>query len=216
MEYLVTVENISQTEAISTDIMGFIERGLSLTNSIFALVVIVIGLSCIKPLKEKQTAASFTFWSQLRIRLIKIHSHLTANDMCLYYLYDPAVSKMWDGVLAPKPETFCSIKDAVNETLNFLQGADDQMPPYPGWTKEYTKLLKYLTDIIAFDICESTAKFKYKEMVEYSHLSKLRDEICKLIESICTKIESKQLSIENRLTIVWYKRIGSHLGICQI
>lgn len=211
MEYLVAVKNICQTEASGADILESIEQGLSFAHSLFALVVIVIGLSWLKPLKEKESAASFTFWSQLRIRLIKIHSHLMANDMCLYYLYDPLVSRQWDGVLAPKSETFRSLRDAVDETLIFLQGAKDQMPAYPGWTKEYTELLEYLTDIVAYDICESTAKFKYKEMVEFSNLSVLRSNICNLIESICMKIEARQLSIENKLTVAWYKRIGSYL-----
>lgn len=215
MTYWAIAGNISQAEASCESILEYIEQGLAFANSFFPLVVIIIGLSWLKPLKEKQRAASFTFWSQLRVRLIKIHSHLRANDMCLYYLYDPSVCRQWDGVLAPEPEIFRSLRDAVDETLDFLQGADDQMPPYSGWTSEYTRLLEYFTDIIAFDICESSAKFKYKEKAEYSDLSKLQNKLCELIESICAKIESKQLFIERKLTIVWYKRIGIFFGQCQ-
>lgn len=211
MEYIAAIENISQTEVSGVDILGHIDQGLSIANGLFTLVVIVIGLSWLKPLKEKQRAASFTFWSQVRIRLIRIHGHLVANDKCLYYLYDPVVSRQWDGILAPPPETFRSLKDMVEETLNFLQGADDQMPPYLGWTEEYTKLLEYLSDIVAFDICDSTTKFKYKETVEYQDLSQLRDGICKLIKDICDKIKTKQLSIEYKLTARWYKHIEDFL-----
>lgn len=208
MVYLAVAENISQAEASGVDILEYIENGVSLSSNFFALVVIIIGLSWLKPLKEKQNAASFTFWSQLRVRLIKVHGHLMANDMCLFYLFDPTVCEGWDGVLAPDPEIFRSLRDTVEETLNFLQGADDQMPPYPGWTNEYTELLGYLTDIVAFDICNPKAKFKYMETVEYGDLLGLRNKVCNLIESISTKIEAKQVFIENKLTIAWYKRIG--------
>lgn len=208
MEYLVVVKNISQAEANGSGIWEYIDKGLSLSNSLFALVVIIIGLSWLKPLKEKQSAASFTFWSQLRIRLIKVQSHLMAEDNCLYYLYDPEVSKGWKDTLAPNPESFRFLRNVIEETLNFLQGADDQMPPYPGWTNDYTNLLEYFTDIIAYDICDSKAKFKYTNPVEYSDLTESRNNICRLIESICTQIKSKQLSIEKKLTIAWHKRVS--------
>lgn len=208
MVYLTVAENISQAGASDVNILEYIEKGVSLSSSFFAVVVIIIGLSWLKPLKEKQNAASFTFWSQLRVRLIKVRSYLMANDKCLYYLFDPKVCREWDGVLAPDPEDFRSLKGAVEETINFLQGADDQMPPYLGWTNEYTELLEYLTDIVAFDICDPKAKFRYTDTVEYRYLSGSRDKLSKLIESICTKIKVKQLFIENKLTIAWYKRIG--------
>lgn len=207
MEYLAAAMSISQAETGSVGVLEYIEQGLSLSNSLFALVVIIIGLSWLKPLKEKQSAASFTFWSQLRVRLIKVHSHLMANDNCLYYLYDPKVCRGWEGVLAPEPEDFRPLRKVIEETLDFLQKEDDQMPPYHGWTNEYTELLEYLTDIVAYDICDSKAKFKYTDTVEYCSLLQLRDMLCNLIESICEEIKSKQLSIENKLTIAWYKRI---------
>lgn len=211
MEYLIVVKNISQAESGGAGILEYIEKGLSLSNSLLALVVIIIGLSWLKPLKEKQSAASFTFWSQLRIRLIKVRGHLMADEKCLYYLYDPKVSGEWESTLAPEPEDFRPLRDVIEETLNFLQGADDQMPPYSGWTNNYTELLEYFTDIVAFDICNSKAKFKYTTKADYCDLTQLRDKICNLIESICTKIESKQLSIENKLTVAFPKRIGFFL-----
>ena len=211
MEYFVLAMNIDQAE---TNVVGFfenIDKILAVINSLSALVVIIIGLSWLRPLKEKQNAASFTFWSKLRVRLIQIHRHLQVNDNCLYYLYSPIVSSRWDAILAPDPEEFHSLKDVVDETLTFLQGADDQMPPYFGWTDDYTKLIESLTDIIVFDICEPSAKFRYQEIVEYGDLLNKRKDICDLIISMCSKIENNQKSIESKLTVARYKRIWMFL-----
>ncbi len=209
MEYLVTLMNINQTNADNVNKVNLLkqmDQVLKISNSLLALVVIIIGLRWIKPLKEKQSAASFTFWSQLRIRLIKIRGYLKSNDQCLYYLYSPGVRNKWDAILAPSPMEFTSLKDAVEETLIFLQSAEDQIPPYPGWTDNYTNLLYYLTDIVIFDICDSSGKFKFTNSVDYSHLSNLQELICNLIDSMCTEIVNKQEDIEKKLTLPWYKR----------
>lgn len=206
MEYLLAA-HMNQTEVSSVNMLEYVDQVLTIANSLFALMVIIIGWSWLKPLKEKQSGASFTFWAQLRIRLIKIQSHLKENSNCLYYLYNQKARESWSSILAPDPKEFNSLKITVDETLTFLQGAEDQMPPYSGWTDDYTKLLYYLTDIIVFDICNSKEKFKFTTPVEYSNLLSLQNSICDLIESMCGNIVSKQKSIENKLTIAWYKRI---------
>lgn len=207
MEYLLATANMNQTEVSSVNVLEHVDQVLTIANSLLALVVIIIGWSWLKPLKEKQSSASFTFWAQLRIRLIKIRSHLKVNNKCLYYLYSQKARESWSSILAPDPNELNSLKITVDETLTFLQSADDQMPPYFGWTDDYTKLLYYLTDIMVFDICNPNAKFKFTTPVEYSDLLDLQDSICTLIESMCANIVSKQKSIENKLTIAWYKRI---------
>lgn len=207
MEYLIETANINQTEVNNVSILENMDQVLTLANSLLALVVIIIGMSWIMPLKEKQNAASFTFWSQLLVRLIRIKSHLMSDSKCLYYLYSPEARSSWSGVLAPNPSEFSSLKEMVAETLSFLQGADDQMPPYSGWTDDYKKLLDFFTDIIIYDICNSGTKFKYTTSVEYGSLINLVNSICDLIELICNNIVDKQKYIERKLTIPWYKRI---------
>lgn len=209
MEYLATLTNINQTNADNVNNVNLLEQMdqvLKISNSLLALVVIIIGLNWIKPLKEKQSAASFTFWSQLRIRLIRIRGYIKSNDQCLYYLYGPKARNNWDAILAPSPMEFRSLKDAVEEILTFLQSAEDQIPPYLGWTDNYTNLLDYLTDIVIFDICDSGGKFKFTNPVGYSHLLALQESICTLIDSMCKEIVNKQEDIEKKLTIPWYKR----------
>lgn len=204
------IMNINQTTANNVNnanLLDQMDQILKITNSLLALVVIIIGLSWLKPLKEKQSEASFTFWSQLRIRLFRICGHIKSNDQCLYYLYAPEARSDWDAILAPDPDKFRSLKDTVEEALTFLQNAKDQIPPYSGWTDDYTELLGHLTDIIVYDICNSIEKFKFKDPVEYSNLSRTQESICILIDSMCKKIVSKQENIEKKLTIAWYKRI---------
>lgn len=207
MEYLVTILNIIQAEANRVSFFDYTENVLTLANEVIALVVIIIGLSWITPLKEKQHAASFSFWSQVRIRLIRISGYLKSDDKLLFYLYSSGARIEWNGKLGPNPDDCKPLKDAVEETLSFLQDADDQMPPYAGWTDDYTELLNSLTDIIVFDICDSESKYKYLTPVDYSELSELSKTKYLHLDAICEKIENKQKEIEKKLTVAWYKRI---------
>ncbi len=200
---------INQVEA-SESILEQINQIFTIANSIFAMVVIIIGLNWLKPLKEKQSAASFTFWSQMYIRLMKIYGYIKSNDKCLFYWYSPEARTEWQGILAPNQDEFEQLKAIIDETLSFLQDANDQMPAYYGWTDDYTKLLSYFTDMIVYDICDSEKNFKFHELTNYDDYLSLCQSICEIIKSMCSQIKNKQKIIEYKITVLWYKRFCNY------
>lgn len=207
MTYLAEIMNNINQAAANKSMLAQFDQFLTIANSLLALVVIIIGLNWLKPLKEKQNAASFTFWSQMYIRLIRINSYLKSNNKCFFYWYSPSARAEWQAILAPNPEEISQLRIMVEETLTFLQEANDQMPPYNGWTNDYAKLLGYFADMVVYDICLSDAKFKFNEKTNYNDYLKLHNSICALIDLMCGKVESKQKTIEYRLTVAWYKRL---------
>ena len=212
MEYIVLVTNtISQRNWSS--IFENIDQILNPISSLFSLVVIVIGLSWIKPLKEKQCAASFTFWSQLHVRLVRIEQYLLSyeNELCFLYMYSPTATSSITSTLSPDPENYIPLFDVAEETLKFLKKANDQMPPYAGWTSDYNQLLNYLTDIIVFDIRNSNAHFKSCKSISFNDCQRPQKEMYNLISKMNAEIVSKQISIEQSITVVWYKRLCQYL-----
>ena len=207
MVYFIKVmNNINQT-GNNVDVLENIGQLFTIANSLLAVVVIIIGLNWLKPLKEKQKAASFTFWSHLYIRLVKISSYIKSSPNCLYYWYSPTVRNGWHGILAPAQDESDQLKTMVEETLSFLEKAEDQMPAYCGWTDDYTNLLHNFTDIIVYDICLSNAKFKFQEAISYSVYLERHKSIYDSIDLMCEKIKAKQVSIEYKITVIWYKRL---------
>lgn len=206
MVYFIKVMNNINQAGENVNVLENIGQFFTVANSLLAVVVIIIGLNWLKPLKEKQKAASFTFWSQIYIRLVKISSYIKSNPNCLFYWYSSTARAEWHGILAPALNEFLPLKTMVEETLSFLQKAEDQMPAYYGWTNDYSNLLNNFTDIIVYDICLNT-KFKFQEVVSYSDYLERHKSIYSLIDLMCEKIKTKQISIEYKITVIWYKRI---------
>lgn len=174
------------------------EKCVNIGVSVFTGVIAIIGLGYIKPLKEKTKAATFTFWSQLSVHLTVIRKWIEQDNGILDNMYSSNAKKGW-GVLAPDSDRIKQFKETVQETLEYIKAANDQMPAYKGWSEDYAKLIGYLSDMIVYDIGDNTGYFKYVTEVSEAQRGKNCSDICETIKKLCTGIEQKQKEIEQKI-----------------
>lgn len=211
MEYLLNVSNILCIKSVASSLLDIINQAVETFGSLLSVVVIIIGLSYIKPLKEKQKMASFSFLSQFRIRLIKISSYLKESNNNLVYLFDGEARSSWTEMVQPNPTTISDFKITVKETLEFTQNATEQMPAYFGWTNDYNELLVFLTDMIVYDICDSTSKFKFGSNATYQELVNHNVSVYQCIDKVCDRIKAEQVKMERSIILPLHKRIILYL-----
>ena len=87
----------------SASIIEIVEIGANIFVAIMTGVVAMLGIGCIKPLKEKTWSATFTFWSQLSVRLMLIRRWLELDTGVLDNLYSPNAKQGWSS-LTPTAE----------------------------------------------------------------------------------------------------------------
>lgn len=175
-----------------------IETWISIVGGIITGVVAIVGLFCFKPLKDKARAATFTFWSQIRIRLEMIHKWLAIDYSILDNLYSPN-AKIGTTVLAPDQDRIDQLKSIVTDTLSYIKTAEDQMPAYRGWSVDYARVVEYLEEMLVYDISDNTKYFKFTNPATDAQRKAYCQEICKAIEKICSEIKKKQDYAERRI-----------------
>ena len=194
-EYFCFLWNIIYKVISNPDVL---ESYCNIISDILVGVVAIIGVGCLKPLKDKTLSATFNFWSQLRVRLLTIKKWLEQDCGLLDNLYSPE-SKININILTPEDTRIMEFKKNVQSTLEFIENSNDQMPAYIGWSKDYSQMIAYLEDMIVYDIGDPRRFFKFQHQITESDRKKYRDEICTTIFKICHGIEEKQNQIEKRL-----------------
>lgn len=172
---------------------------LDYTNIIIKIVtggVAIIGLSYIRPLKEKTLSASFTFWSQLKVRLMRIKVRLEADNGILENMY-AKVNRHSGEKLLPDISRVKELKCDIVDTINFIKKTPDQMPAYQGWGKDYFKLQLMLEECIVYDICDSEKHFK--KISDGKNVIDNQKEMCDLISKICKGIDERQEELEKQI-----------------
>lgn len=190
--------NICYNTSSSASIIENIEIVSNILLSVLTGVVAMLGFGCIKPLKEKTWSATFTFWSQLSVRLMLIRRWLELDVGVLDNLYSPLAKQGWS-TLTPSSERIHHFLDIVLSTLEFIKNADDQMPAYQGWSEDYSSLISHLEDMVVYDISNSTTYFKYDSPVTDQERRQFGLNLCSLIDRICTNIKNKQKEIEKKI-----------------
>ncbi len=175
-----------------------IETYANIVVSILTGVVAILGLGYLKPLKDKTKAATFTFWSQISVRIMVIRKWIEANNGVLDNMYSPAAKKEWT-MLSPDEEQINQFKEIVQNTLDYIKNANDQMPAYHGWSEDYAKLIDYLGDMLIYDIANSNDYFKFNVSTTDEDRKKYCSEICKTIDKICSEIKKRQKKIEKKI-----------------
>lgn len=159
-------------------------------------VIAIIGLRYIKPLKDKTLGATFNFWSQLKVRLIRIEVRLEADKGILKNIYAKTDRDSVES-LAPDINRVKELKNDIEDTIDFIRKTPDQMPAYQGWSKDYFSLLFMLEECIVYDICDNERHFKkilnYEDKIDY------RNEMCNLINKICKGIDERQNKLEKQI-----------------
>lgn len=175
-----------------------LEAYTSISSNFLMGVLGILGLSFIKPLKDKTFSATFTFWSQLRVRLKNISDWLEQDKDLLNNMYNSNIRKTWS-TLTPEIDRIESFKEIVEETLQYIQQAADQMPAFVGWSKEYNETIKNLQEFILFDICEPNKYFKYNKPETIEQRNQYISSICSSIDLLCNEIEEKQNKLEKKI-----------------
>ena len=178
--------------------LDIVEQCVSMGVSIFTGVIAIIGLGYIKPLKDKTRAATFTFWSQLSVRLTVIRKWIEQDNGLLDNMYSGNAKIEWS-VLAPSTERITQFKEIVQSTLDYIKETSDQMPAYKGWSKDYAEIINYLSDMVIYDIANNSEYFKFVTPVSENARTQYCSEICDTISKICTHIEAKQKKIEKKI-----------------
>lgn len=167
--------------------------------SIVTGVSIIRGIGYLKSYKDRKNAATFTFWSQLRMRLIKLFNWLDNDHSLLDNLYPEDLRNSWESNLQAEAERVAEFKKGVQETIQYIESTSDQMPVYIGWTEDYNKLIEFLYDIIQYDICNPNKYFKFKENKSLRDREQYCVFMCELIKKMCAQIEQKQKDIERHI-----------------
>lgn len=157
------------------------------------------GLGYLKTYREKRNAATFTFWVQLRVRMMEIKSWLATDYSLIDYLYDEKIRGTWESESTADIQRIICFKKIVEESIQFIKTSSDQIPAYVGWTDDYNKFIAFLNDLIQFDISDGDNYFKYEEESNISDRNQYVIDICEIIDRMCQEIVIKQKSIENEL-----------------
>ena len=159
------------------------------------------GLKYLKTYKEKRNAATFTFWMQLRIRMVEIKSWLEEAPDLVDYLYDETTRGEWLGDPPIFDERIQQFKKMIEETNKFIKDIPDQMPAYVGWTDDYNEFIKFLNDSIQFDISDGYHYFKFGGGKDIMHRDKYVQDICNIIDKMSKEIVLRQKNIELELEL---------------
>lgn len=199
-----TLSSIVTDETIKSenDIYLFIESSekvIGILLSIVTGVSIILGCLYIKSIKEKANSATFTFWSHLKVKIIKINNLLKAEPGLINNMYPPETRMSWEDV----PISNEKVKDfskLINETLKYLEETPDQMPAYRGWSNDLYVFLEFLTNAIQYDIADSETKFSncFSEATltdRNAYVKKISHSMDKLINGI----NKRQEKIEKKL-----------------
>lgn len=187
------------------NIAEIIDSFLNFTNilvdiflSVVTGVTMIIGLRYLKSLKEKKLAASFSFWSQLKLKIIRLNNYLFWNKEIVNNLYSIETRIQWEEKEIPIKQLE-EFKQLSIDILSYLDKTSDQMPAYNGWTEDMKNFIDFLAKIIQYDICNGNSMFMETRVVD----KEIRDEyyagVCKTLTNLIDGIQRGQQELEEKL-----------------
>lgn len=175
------------------------ENFVGITLDIITMMGIIIGLGCLKVLRDKTYGATFGFWTQFYNRVYELLKWLEDDKSIIDNLYSPQARKPWASNLAPSGSRTREFKERVEEMLKFLEESSDQMPAYIGWTTDYNFLIDFFYDVKQYDICDASDSFKFCTPVDISERDRYCEKIVKTMTHMCHGIKQRQNAIEKRI-----------------
>lgn len=140
--------NFFQTLASYDDIQN-IE---SYTNIIENLVIIlggVMGITFFRHLRNKQENAIFSYLTQLQVRIKTLYEIFEQYHTPIMERFVPQTSRRTDitGQTTFIDEIIQNFVSTAQETLDFLEKTDDQMPASKNWPELFNCLIEFLLDV---------------------------------------------------------------------
>lgn len=191
---------LNQTGSSLLDSAENIKTLVEAIVSIIGGVCAIHGIRLIKSLREKKTAATFTFWTQLCVKLKMLASRLESEPSLVNNLYSEEVRALWTNAGAPPTqETLTDFINVATGILEFIKNSADQIPAYRGWTDDYFAIVEFLDDISLFDIADDSSRFKFTKGETIEQRDEYVSLKCKTLNRMIEKIQSEQKKIEKRL-----------------
>lgn len=178
------------------NILDFLSGASDLTGAFVAIVGGVCalkGISYIESLRQKKANSTFSFESQLYVRLCDLKHLLDKNDKLLTYMFNEVAKTNWSDKRGATDSELAEFFNCAKEILEFIKTAEDQMPVCDTWTRDYYELIRFLVDVIRYDVKNSAQGFKYTEICDMSLRSSLHRSICDVVERLILAIEQDQL-----------------------
>ncbi len=195
---LITSQAESQTTHTLSNILGNIESITGIIISIVTGVSIILGLRFLKSIKEKQLSATFSFWSQINVRIIRLRKILEWNKGVLNNMYSAEVRTAWE-TAGPPTELTSEFKALAVETINYIKETPDQMPAYIGWSNDFSEFEEFLSDVIQYDICDSEKNFISSANTKAPDRDKYCKKICDVMKRLNNGIGKKQHELETAI-----------------
>lgn len=177
-------------------------ESLETVGSIFLSIVtgvsIIIGMRYIKSLREKKLAASFSFWSQIKLKIIRLQNYLLWNKEIINNFYNTESRLRWEEKEVSMDQ-LNDFKKLVIDVLEYLDKTPDQMPAYIGWSEDMMVLMDFLTKVIQYDICNNTNMFFSNEIVDKKERDVYYSNVCNAIQSLISGIQNGQFELEKKL-----------------
>ncbi len=193
---------------------------VSIFLSIVTGVSMIFGMRYLKSLKEKKLAASFSFWSQIKLKIIRMHNYMLWNKEIINNFYSVDSRLQWEENEVTM-EQLQDFKKLAKEILEYLDQTEDQMPAYNGWSKDMLELIDFLSKVIQYDICKNDDMFFTNEIVKKEVRDAYYADICRIMQSLIEGIQKGQSDLEKDLfplkgEISWRKRIKSKINKVKI
>ena len=170
---------------------------LETLNNLADFVVAIIGgfcalygISYLKTLRQKKVEATYSFEIQLYVRITELKESLDINERLLANLFSTTIRKEWGDSRAAPENQLIRFYSNCDETLKFIKSASDQMPVYANWMKDYAKLMRFLIDILNYDIRDSKSNFKFTTCDV--NLTQYKNEITGIMTNILSGIMNDQ------------------------
>lgn len=191
------------TQIPTSSFADILENIESVTNIIIAIVGVFIaveGIKYLNTLKERRAATTFTFWIQLEIRIREILIALKDNHSIINGLYSDDARTTWSNQGTSGSDDMVNrFYTNIQETLEFLKGAEDQIPVNTKWLKDYRFFIKFLIDVSQYDIRCTDALFKFSDAETEIDRDKYCSTICKVMDNLLTDIETEQTTASEEL-----------------
>lgn len=173
----------------------------SFSNIIVNLIVIcggVIGILFCRQLRDKQMNATFSYLTQLQVRVNKLYNLYSSYGEQIMDRYVPISMRRQD-VNARTPFIEDIIKEFAEnaaETLKFLRETGEQMPASREWPSYFKLLLDFLSDAehlsnVNFNKWASDGDIMQKEEYYNKHIENLNN--------IIQAIDKRQEYLTNRI-----------------
>ncbi len=171
----------------------------SATAAILGGICALKGMDYLSTLRQKRVESVFSFEIQLYAQLCEIKALLEGNDRLLTNLYSPAVRREWGdtrGVLGQEANRFYN---CAQELLTFIKSTPNQVPVYETWAADYTELIKFLIDVLHFDIRDSENGFQFTEACTEKDRAAFCRAKCALLNRLIEGIQQDQNTVAKDL-----------------